>query len=321
MLGAAVELRDIDLNLLVLFNELMNCGRMNVTAGRLGVTQPAVSNGLARLRRLLGDELFVRTPQGMQPTPFAAALAGPVSQALAAIHGALNRSAAFDPLTSSRNFTIAMTDIGEIDFLPDLMGRLGREAPGVTLSTVRNYAIDLVREMEAGQVDLAIGLLPDLKAGFFQRGLFTQRYVCLFRKGHALDRGSMTLEDFTGAEHIRIVASGTGHGMTDAHFERLGIARRIRLMVPHFVAVGHILRGSDMIATVPEALAERVAGPFELSWCAHPVPLPEIAIVMYWHSKFHRDAASQWLRGFVAAAKSPSPPIPLPKGSLGRGIG
>ena len=268
-----------------------------------GVTQPAVSNGLARLRRLLGDELFVRTPQGMQPTPFAQALAEPVSQALAAIHGALNQTVAFDPGRSRRNFTIAMTDIGEIDFLPELMGRLANIAPGVSLSTVRNYSIGLVREMETGQVDLAIGLLPNLQAGFFQRRLFTQRYVCLFRKGHALDRGAMTLEDFTAAEHIRIVAAGTGHGMADSFFERMGIERRIRLMVPHFVAIGHILRNTDMIATVPQALAQRIAGPFELAWCEHPVPLPEISIGMYWHSKYHRDPASQWLRSLIAEAK------------------
>ena len=111
-------LRDIDFNLLIVFSDLLNSGRVNTTAERLGLTQPAVSNALARLRRLLGDELFVRTPQGMQPTPFAQTLAEPVSHALGTIHSALNHNAIFDPARSRQNFTIAMTDIGEIHFLP-----------------------------------------------------------------------------------------------------------------------------------------------------------------------------------------------------------
>jgi DNA-binding transcriptional LysR family regulator len=288
---------------LIVFSELLSSGRVNTTAERLGLTQPAVSNALARLRRLLGDELFVRTPQGMQPTPFAQTLAEPVSYALGTIHSALNHNAIFDPARSRQNFTIAMTDIGEIHFLPHLMQRLAQIAPGVTLSTVRNHAVDLNREMEAGNVNLAIGLLPDLQAGFFQRRMLSQRYVCLFRKGHVLDTGAMTLADFTAADHICIVAAGTGHGMVDDLFIRTGISRRIRLKVPHFVAVGHILSNTDMIATVPEVLALHLSDPFGLSWCRHPVPLPEISIGMFWHSKYHRDAANQWLRGLVFDAK------------------
>lgn len=301
--AVTMDLRDIDLNLLVLFNDLLTTGRVNVTAERLGLTQPAVSNALGRLRRLLGDDLFVRTPQGMQPTPFAEALAEPISYALGAIHGALNQNVAFDPLRSRQNFTIAMTDIGEIHFLPELMQRLAATAPGISVSTVRNHSIDLDREMEAGNVHLAIGLLPDLQAGYFQRRLLGQHYVCLFRKGHALDGATVTLDDFTAAEHIGVVAAGTGHGMIDELFARMGIERRIRLRVPHFVAVGHILRNTDMIATVPEVLALRIAEPFGLTWCVHPVSLPEISIGMFWHSKFHRDAANQWLRNLIFEAR------------------
>ena len=151
-----------------------------------------------------------------------------------------------------------MTDIGEIWFLPTLMDALAREAPQVTISTVRNTAVNLRDAMEAGQVDLALGLLPQLKAGFFQRPLFSQRYVCLMRRDHALSRAPLTLDAFSAAEHVVVMSAGTGHGRVDALLDRQGIARRIRLRLPHFVAVGHILAASDMIATVPARFADKI---------------------------------------------------------------
>jgi len=295
----AMDLRDIDLNLLVVFNELLKTGRVNAAAAQLGLTQPAVSNALGRLRSLLGDELFVRTAQGMQPTPVALSLSEPVAYALGTIHDALNQRLVFDPARSSQSFTIAMTDIGEIFFLPDLVHRMARDAPNVSLSTVRNQTIDLNREMESGNVHLALGHLPDLKAGYFQRQLFSQRYVCVFRRGHRFDGSAMTAEDFSAADQISVIAAGTGHGLIDELFGRMGVPRKIKLRVPHFVSVGHILCSTDMIATVPEVLAQRISEPFGLTWCAHPIALPAISIGMFWHAKLHKDASNQWLRNTV----------------------
>ena len=294
-----MDLRDIDLNLLVVFNQLLVERRVSKVAEKLGLSQPAVSNALARLRKLLGDELFLRTPRGMEPTPFAGELAEPVAYALGMIHGALNQRSSFDAATSRRSFTIGMTDIGEIYFLPSLMVELARVAPGVSVSTVRNTAVNLKDEMEAGHVDLALGLLPQLKGGFFQRRLFRQRYVCMFRKGHRLDKRKISLAEFSAADHVVVVSAGTGHGKVDELLERNGVQRRVRLTVPHFVAVGHILRATDMVATVPEAFAQQVATAFELVSVPHPAGLPDIAINMFWHAKFHKDPANQWLRGLI----------------------
>jgi DNA-binding transcriptional LysR family regulator len=294
-----MDLNDIDLNLLVLFQRLMAERRVSKVAEGLGLTQPAVSNSLAKLRRLFNDELFLRTPSGMVPTPFAEQLAQPVGQALALIHGGLNQQQRFDPASERRAMTIGMTDIGEIVFLPSLVQRLSREAPGITLSTVRNAAVNLRDDMESGKVDLAIGLLPQLKAGFFQRRLFRQRYVCLFRNGHALDRRRLTLADFQAAEHLVVVAAGTGHGQVDERIRRAGITRVVRLTVPHFVGVGHILQSTDLVATVTERLAQQLAEPFGLTYRAHPVALPEIGINAFWHAKAHRSPANQWLRRVV----------------------
>jgi DNA-binding transcriptional LysR family regulator len=294
-----VDLKHIDLNLLVVFERLLTERRVSKVAEALDVSQPAISNSLARLRKLLGDPLFLPTPRGMQPTPFAEQMAEPVANALGMIHSALNQRTAFDPATSRRDFKIAMTDIGEIYFLPRLIREFERTAPEVSLSTLRNTAVNLKDEMEAGTVDLAVGYLPSLKAGFIQRQLFRHRYVCLFRKGHGLHKRRISLADFSRAEHVVVVAAGTGHNTVDEVLERSGIVRKVRLTVPHFVAVGHILRDTDMIATVPERFAERVAGPFGLAYLPHPAKLPEIAINLFWHTKSHKDPANQWLREAV----------------------
>jgi DNA-binding transcriptional LysR family regulator len=295
----AMELKDVDLNLLLVFNQLLAERRVSKVAEALGMTQPGVSNALKRLRLLLGDEMFVRTARGMEPTPYALQLAEPIGYALSTIHDSLNEVSHFDPASSKRRFTLGMTDIGEVYFLPRLMEVLRKHAPGVTVSTVRNTAVNLQDEMEAGHVDLAIGLLPQLKSGYFQRRLFRQRYVCMFRKGHPLDKKKLTVDDFRHADHVTVVSTGTGHAIADQAIERHGIQRNIGLTVPHFVAVGHILSNSTMIATVPERYAMACVEPFGLRYVAHPLALPEININVFWHAKFNKDPANKWLRGLI----------------------
>ena len=294
-----MELHELDMNLLVVFNQLLVERRVSKVAENLGLSQPGVSNSLAKLRRCFGDELFLRTPKGMEPTPYAEQLAESVSYALAMIHSGINQRTSFEPKNAARAFTIGMTDIGEIYFLPALVERLKREAPGVTLSTARNAAINLRDDLESGRVDLAIGLLPQLKAGFFQRRLFSQSYVCLMRSGHRLDKKKITLAEFASAEHLVVVSAGTGHGKVDELLQRSGVERNVRLTVPHYVSVGHILCGSDMIATVPERLADRLLQPFGLVKVPHPAKLPDVAINAFWHAKYHRSPPNQWLRALV----------------------
>ncbi|VVD80429.1 LysR family transcriptional regulator [Pandoraea terrigena] len=294
-----MDLHSVDLNLLVVFQHLYNVRRVSRVAEALGVTQPAISNSLARLRKLFNDELFIRTSRGMLPTPMAIELAEPVAAALDALHGVFNRQLAFDPATSQRAFQIAMTDIGEVHFLPKLMHALGERAPGITISTVRNTAVNLQEEMAAGQVDLAVGHLPDLTAEFFQRRLFRQKYVCMFRPGHPLDRPTttrMAREDFERAEQVMVVAAGTGHGRVDDFMARAHVQRNIRLRVPHFVALADILHATDLIATVTEKFAQRSAQHFGLRYIDHPLDLPDVQINLFWHARYHQEPASQWMR-------------------------
>lgn len=294
-----MELQDVDLNLLVVFEHLLRLRTVSGTARQLGVTQPAVSNALARLRRIFDDELFVRSTNGMLPTPLAQELAEPVAYALEALQAALNRKVSFDPQRSDRAFRLAMTDIGEVHFIPKLMSVLRERAPGVSVATVRNTAVDLAEEMSHGKIDLAVGHLPELTAEFFQRRLFRQRYVCMFRPGHAIDKRTVRLRDFEQADHVVVTAAGTGHARVDELLAKQGVQRNIRLKVPHFVALADIVASTDLIATVTEKFAQRSTQYFGLKYARHPVDLPEIQINLFWHARYHRDPANQWLRSLV----------------------
>jgi DNA-binding transcriptional LysR family regulator len=296
----AIQLKDLDLNLLLIFHELMALRNVSTVAAKLGMTQPGISNALKRLRTHLEDDLFIRSSKGMEPTSFALSLDRPVALALESLEQTLNQKPIFDPKTSDHRFCLGMTDIGEIYFLPRLMDRLAHEAPGVTLQTVRTTSMRLQDDMQAGQVDLAMGLLPQLKTSFFQRSLFKQNYVCLLREGHPLAKESLTLQKFRQAQHVDVVAEGTGHMQISNIFQKKGITRDVKLMVPHFVALGHILSATDLIATVPERYAKECLKPFHLKYVKHPVALPLMDINIFWHAKFHKDPANQWLRQLFA---------------------
>jgi DNA-binding transcriptional LysR family regulator len=296
-----MELARLDLNLLLVFHHLLREKRVSAVATVLGMSQPAVSSALGRLRTSLGDALFLRTQGGMVPTPYALQLAEPVATALDGLQQALQVRASFDPATSERRFTLAMTDVGEMYFLPVLMDALAQSAPSVTLKVVAVTSASLGEDMATGRTDLALGLLPQLQAGFFQQALFRQPYVCLMREGHPLAQSEeLTLPDFAAASHVRVIAAGTGHGRVDEALERQGLQRRIRLTVPHYVALGDVLSHSDLIATVPERFAQRVTRPFALTTRALPLAVDGSGIHQFWHARLHKDPGHQWLREQVA---------------------
>lgn len=292
-----IRLNEIDLNLLVVFQHMYRERKTGVVAEQLGLSQPAISNALGRLRKALGDELFERTARGMRPTSYADAIADPISSALSSLQETINHNDHFDPTASTRSFRVAMTDLGEIHLLPRLMSRLSTQAPQVQLTTVRDTAITLKEEMEAGSVDLAVGLLPQLGAGFYQRRLFNQKYVCLMRSDHPLAKGEFGLEQFSEAHHAVVVAQGTGHSHVEELVTRSGVPRRISLRVPHFVAVPYIISETDLIVTVTEKLALQTMKRFNLVSRPHPMEIPTAQINIFWHRRLHQDAGNIWLRG------------------------
>ena len=170
----------------------------------------------------------------------------------------------------------------------------------MTLQVVSVTQASLKDDMATGRIDLAMGLLPQLQAGFFQQALFRQRYICLMRQGHPLAVGNkLTLRSFMQAEHVRIVAGGTGHGRVDVALENQKLRRQFRLTVPHYVALGDVLSHSDLMATVPERFADRTLAPFGLIKRDLPILVADSAIHQFWHSRLHRDPGHQWLRQFT----------------------
>ena len=298
-----IEPHDIDLNLLSVFQEVYRERQISSAARKLGLSQSAVSNALARLRRSFGDELFVRTASGMQPTPLATQMAEPIGVAMAQVALALNQRSRFDPATSSRRFVLAMTDVGEIYFMPTLIERCKLLAPLVEISSMRAGSLALKEEMEGGRVDLAVGPFEDISEALYQRQLFRQPYVTMMRKGHPLarlDRGEVSLARFVKAEHMLVDANESPYDRINALLARAGVGPSVRFRVPHFTAVPYMVATSDLVVTVPQKLAERAALPFGLEWIVPPLELPTLQTNVFWHRRYNQDPGNQWLRGLLA---------------------
>lgn len=292
------DLRALDLNLLVVFQYLMEARNLSAVARRLGVTQPAASNALRRLRATFDDALFVRTPQGMLPTPYAQHLAGAVAEALGMLAQALEAPPGFDPAASTRRFRVAMTDVGEIHFMPGLMERCAREAPGVRIESVRLQGPELQRELDAGQVDLALGAFQGLGGGLLQRMLFRQGYATLFRQDHPTAHEGMGLKAFRAERHL-VVSHAAPYGQVNQALERAGLVLASHFSVPHFAAVPYIVSATDLLATVPGRLADSAAARFGLRTLTPPVRVPALQSNLYWHARFQRDGGNQWLRALI----------------------
>jgi len=295
-----IEPHTIDLNLLSVFQEVYRERQISSAAKRLGLSQSAVSNALARLRRAFGDELFVRTASGMQPTPLATQMAEPIGVAMAQVALALNQRSRFDPATSQRRFTLAMTDVGEIYFMPALIERCRVLAPLVEISSVRAGSLNVKEEMEGGRVDLAVGPFEDISEALYQRQLFRQPYVTMFRKAHPLGRGKVDLARFVASEHMLVDAHESPYDRINGILVRAGIGPNVRFRVPHFTAVPYMVATSDLVVTVPQKLAERAALPFGLAWIAPPLDLPALQTNVFWHRRYNQDPGNQWLRGLMA---------------------
>jgi DNA-binding transcriptional LysR family regulator len=295
-----MELRELDLNLLVVFHEVFRERQISGAARRLKVTQSAVSNALARLRRSVGDELFVRTTEGMQPTPYAERMSEQVAAALAQLEQALRPEQAFDPATSRRRFTVAMTDVGEMYFMPRLVEVCAQVAPQVDIASVRAGLVDLRTEMEAGRVDLAIGAFDDAPSVLYQRRLFRQSYVHLFRRGHPLAGETLTMRRLCAVRHLVVTSMESPYDTINEALAHAGIDLTASFSVPHFAAVPYIVSTTDLVATVPQKLAQRAAGPFQLEAVESPLGLPALQTNMFWHRRYNQDEGNRWLRTLVA---------------------
>src|SRR5690242_13104709 len=229
-----MNVQDIDLNLLRVFDAVLQERSVTAAAARLELTQPAVSNALSRLRKLLGDGLFGRTPAGMEATPFARGVAEPVRQALALLDTALAHGPGFEPASATRTFRFYMSDLGQIEFLPPLIERVARAAPSVHLEAVALDVEDLAPALATGALDLAVGFLPGLGPPVRRRALFRDPYMCLIRADHPVLSGRFTRKKFLEASHALVSYRAGGHRVVEEALERAGLARRIALRLSHF---------------------------------------------------------------------------------------
>src|SRR5947209_11133690 len=288
-----MNVQDIDLNLLRVFDAVLQERSVTAAAGRLELTQPAVSNALARLRALLGDALFVRTPVGREATPFARGVAEPVRQALALLDSALAHGPGFEPASATRAFRFYMSDLGQIEFLPPLIERVQRAAPGVRLEAVALDVEDIAGALGTGALDLAMGFLPGLGPPVRRRALFRDPYLCLMRADHPIK--TLTKRKFMEASHALVSYRG-GHRVIEEALERAGLARKIALRVPHFTVVPMVLERTDLILTLPARVARVFERRGKLKALPPPVAIPPAEVAVHWHERFEADQGNRWLR-------------------------
>ena len=294
-----MNIRNLDLNLLRVFEAIAREGSVTAAAARLGLTQPAVSNALARLRQALGDPLFVRTPRGMRPTPLAGLLGEPVHRALALLEQALAGTPGFDPATSARSFRFYMSDIGEIFFLPPLVERVRQLAPGVHLEAVALAPGEIGEALATGRIDLAIGFLPELHGAVRRQGMFRDPYVCLLRADHPRIGARLTRAQFQDAQHALVASPGSGHRVIEQALARRGLQRHIALRVPHFTVLPEVLARTDLLLTLPGRIARVFAQDRPLRILEPPVAIPPADVALHWHERFDRDPALGWLRSLL----------------------
>ncbi|NEX62518.1 LysR family transcriptional regulator [Noviherbaspirillum galbum] len=294
-----------DLRLLQVFDEIYKTRSVTRAADSLGIGQPAVSIALAKLREHFGDPLFVRIANQMEPTPLARELEQPVRIALSATERVYGHRAVFDPARSERRFCISMTDISQLVLLPKLWAYFRQAAPGVHIDIVP-LSEDTPAMLESGEADLALGFMPQLEAGFYQQSLFRQRYVCMASTDHPRIKATLSLKEFESEEHAVVTSSGTGHLILDKEIARQGITRRIALRVPNFLGIAFVIEQTDMLVTIPERLAEVLAGRGRFRTYPVPFELADYAVKQHWHERYHHDPGNQWLRKSISTLLSAS---------------
>jgi DNA-binding transcriptional LysR family regulator len=293
-----MHIKDIDLNLLRLFDAVHRTRNVSRAAELLDLTQPAASQALTRLRLLIKDPLFVRAGGGVEPTPKADRLADAVRGALGLLEEALNESALFDPANSRKVFRIHMSDIGEGRFLPDLMVALRREAPGVRLETLPVPRGEIAQRLDSGRIDFAFGFLPTVKDT--QRvQLIQDRYVVLLRAGHPFAArrraGAGLLKDLRQLEFVAVRT----HSDTLRILEMLQLEDRLRLTTEHFMVLPAIVRATDLAVVMPRNIARTFAADGGYTVIEPALPLRDFTVSLHWSRRFESDPGNQWLRRVI----------------------
>ena len=287
-----MSLNKVDLNLFIVFDAIYTEANLTRAGQIVGITQPAVSNALARLRDTFNDPLFVRTAQGMVPTPMAQNIIGPVRHALQLLRVSVQESRIFDPAQASKTFRMSMPDLTEATLLPPLFRRLRRLAPGVKVESMLARRRETTTELAAGHLDFALDAPLNTDPQVRHVKLLEDRYVCAMRADHPLARQKLTLEQYLSLSHIHISSRRSGLGLVDLALGRMGLQRRVALRSQHYLMASQVIAQTDMVVTVPERFARHHG----LHQAELPVDLAPLETHLYWHESTDQDPANRWMR-------------------------
>jgi len=297
-----VDLSTLDLNLLTLLEALLATRNVTRAGDSVGLSQPAASRALQRLRAAFGDPLFIRSPAGLVPTPRAVALAEPLGRALAAVREAVSPQT-FDPATATGAIRLATPDLDAATLVPRLLATFAREAPALDID-LSTRARDSLAALAADEIDLALGVFDVAPAGFRRQRLYTDTMVCIVRRGHPVLKRGLTPERFAALDHALITITGEGGGIVDAVLARRRMTRRIALRIPSFLAAPLVVARSDLIVTMPRKAAMEFAAIAPLALVEPPIALAPFDVSQLWHERRHADARHAWLRRMVQSVAS-----------------
>ncbi|MBV8869861.1 MAG: LysR family transcriptional regulator, partial [Acetobacteraceae bacterium] len=286
------QLRRLDVNLLLVFEEAMASGKLSAAAKRLGLTQSAISHAIGRLREVFGDELFIRTPRGVRPTPRALALREPLAEALRLIGGAI-RPASFDPTRDERVFRVAASDYETAWFAPLLVGDGAGASRFIFRTLIRRDALDA---LQAGDIDLLLGYAWDKGRACEAVTLYDEDYRVVARQGHPALARPLDIGRYASHGHVLVSPGATLTGVVDEALAKAGVSRRVVAAVPYFLAALATVARTDLLATVPSRVARCHAAGFGLATAVPPVPVRSFPVRMVWSRRLGADPALAWLR-------------------------
>ena len=301
----APNIAAVDLNLLKAFEALLRERSVTRAAVSIGVSQPALSHSLTRLRHLFGDELFVRLPHGMEPTPKAHEIGMLVAVALDRIRRALDLQHGFDPATTRRSFSATIAEYAEVALIDRLTRRIAERAPEADLRLMPLDFPATPEQLDTGAITLAIGHFRDQAPRFGRRLIYRERLCALVHHAHPVLAGPLTAENYVAWPHVVMSPSGTAIRSIDPHLAARGLKRRVAATVGTYLALLPVLRSTEMIATLPSITAETLAG---LAHDLVRIELPFtqfVEVSMVWHVKTEADPAERWFRDLVAEAAKP----------------
>lgn len=295
-----MHIRNLDLNLLLVFAALYEHRNVTLASRSLGLTQPTVSHSLARLREVFLDPLFVRASGAMLPTAYAESLAKPISQALQLIQESIQIESNFDPKRTTRTFSFLLTDAGSLAVLPKLARQLQLSAPGAIVRVINAPTHSAEKLLESGEADLAIGPFPAMGDTIFQQRLYERAYVCAFRSDHPRIKSRLSLKQYLSLDHLIVASPTRMHEVVDREIKAQGLSRRIALTTPYWLSVPFLLEATDLIATVPRDFAIGFSSVARIRSVASPMKTGPIKIHQYWHERVHHDPVNRWLRRLVS---------------------